>query len=273
MPPACLFLDNDDTLYQNSYQTEARITKAMGTYIQANLGLSPEKAFSLYREYGTTLKGLLAEGLIDVAGAEAFLLEAHAIDYREVIPDPLLADVLSRLRTPTWIFTAGTREHAERCMHKVGLEQHLRLEGIVDVRTCDFQSKHSEASFERALAAARSLNPSLRAQDCCLCDDSVKNIARAKAMGWTTVLVGTNDRATGEPLACEAADHIVPSLHSLPSVLPELFDDAGNVTSHASPVSSPSGGKAKKRSLGELADAGMSNADDDGVPRRVSIEL
>ena len=58
---------------------------------------------------------------------------------------------------------------------------------------------------------------------CVFCDDSVKNIKAAKAIGWRTVLVGDRDRDTGKPLECEAADFRVSSLHSLPAVLPECF--------------------------------------------------
>ena len=274
MAPSCLFLDNDDTLYQNEYRTEARITKAMGSYMEANLALSPEGAFRLYRQYGTTLKGLLTEGLIDVAGAEEFLEQAHDIDYCDVQPDPSLAHLLGRLNTPTWIFTAGTREHAERCMRKVGLEEALRLQGIVDVRSCNYESKHSESSFERALAAARSHQPELRPEDCCLCDDSVKNITRAKAMGWTTVLVGKSERGTGLPLACDAADYIVASLHELPGVLPELFRE---VSTPEQPSPAPvDASKCKKRGLQEAAafDTGHNEgAVHDGVTRRLSMEI
>ena len=44
-----------------------------------------------------------------------------------------------------------------------------------------------------------------------------------QAMGWTTVLVGDVDRA-GALRSCAEADFIIPSLHVLPTVLPQLFE-------------------------------------------------
>ena len=176
---------------------------------------------------------------------------------------------------------ASTREHALRCMARVGVAD-LPWRGIIDTRTCRLETKHSPSSFQacnpmssrpttlrgpgrspmhsglqlyatlcipactRALRRAcvlrvhsivRARTPCTRTaaqaamdaagvQDpsaCTLCDDSVKNIVAAHAFGWRTVLVGTNDRDSGLPLQCEAADLIVPSLHSLAEVAPELF--------------------------------------------------
>ena len=218
-----LFLDCDDCLYQNGWATEKKITASMGNYLANRLGLSSERSGELYKKYGTTLKGMLVEGLIDAAQAEDFLVSSHKIDYSDITPDDALASVLAELQRPTWVFTAGTSEHAQRCMSRLGLSDALALQSIIDVRTAKFESKHSELAFDAAFSAARSVLPSLRPAECLLCDDSVRNITRAKAMGWRTVLVGETER-TGEPRTCEAADFVVKSLHELPSILPELFE-------------------------------------------------
>ena len=145
MAPQALFLDCDDCLYQNEWRTEQRITKAMAAHVQDTHGVDADRARALYRQYGTTLKGLLVEGTIEGSSSiEEFLIAGHDIEYSDIHPDPELAATLARLRAPTWVFTAGTREHALRCMDALGLD--LPLQGIVDVRTCKFESKHSEAS-------------------------------------------------------------------------------------------------------------------------------
>ena len=97
---------------------------------------------------------------------------------------------------------------------------------IVDTRTCDLETKHDESSFNKAMDAAnvplsvRESNPAA----CILLDDSVTNIKRAKAMGWTTVLVGKVQRDNGQPLETPVeADYHVESLHQLPEVMPQLF--------------------------------------------------
>ena len=265
-----LFLDCDDCLYQNGWRTEARITASIGEYLEAHVGVPASKAFELYKAYGSTLKGLLAEGTLDTSGAEEFLIAAHDIDYCDIRPDPQLAAQLERLRVTTCVFTAGTHEHAKRCMHALGLGDRLRLQGIVDVRACNFETKHSSSSFEAALARARACDPSLSHEDCILCDDSERNIQRAKAMGWTTVLVGPARGSTGQPRACEAADYIIPSLHVLPTVLPDLFAPRRPILEAAMALnSSPSAtlsSQKRPRSLEEEIDVSL-------LPRRVSCEL
>ena len=68
-----IFVDCDDCLYQNNWATAAKITTSIAAYT-ANLGVSEEKAYALYKTHGTCLKGMLAEGLIAADAAEDFLL-------------------------------------------------------------------------------------------------------------------------------------------------------------------------------------------------------
>merc|ERR1712194_287946 len=174
---------------------------------------------NLYKTHGTCLKGLLVEGKITKDGAEEFLEKVHQIDYSDIDGDPKLRSVLERIKAPCWIFTASSREHAKRCMEKVGIAD-LDWKSIIDTRSCQFETKHSKKSFEVAMAEAGIKNPAA----CVFFDDSVKNIVAAKEFGWRTVLVGLKDRDSGAPITCDAADVHVSSLHMLPEVLPELFD-------------------------------------------------
>jgi len=218
MPVHTVFLDCDDCLYQNKWATAAKLTESIAAYT-AKLGVSKERAYELYKTHGTCLKGLLEEGLIDKStGIEEFLHAAHDINYDDISNDPELRRVLSSLAKPTWIFTASTREHVGRCVDRLGIAD-LPFKGIIDTRTCELETKHSPSSFNAAMAAAGVSE----AAGCLLCDDSVKNIQAAKAMGWTTVLVGKVDRDTGAPIQCAAADAHIDTLHSLPDVMPELF--------------------------------------------------
>ena len=82
-------------------------------------------------------------------------------------------------------------------------------------------TKHSKSAFEDAQRIAGVDDPAL----CIFADDSVKNIETAKAMGWTTILVGTHSRDAGELIVCPAADHIIGTIHELPKVMPDIFAD------------------------------------------------
>lgn len=100
MPIRALFLDCDDCLYQNSWRTEAKITESMQS-LTAKLGVSKDVAFEYYQKFGSTLKGLRVNGLIDDDSIEDFLVRAHQIDYSDIKADPALVEVLSKLSMPT----------------------------------------------------------------------------------------------------------------------------------------------------------------------------
>ena len=216
-PCQALFVDCDDCVYQNDWATAAKITTSIAAYT-VRIGVSKEQAYALYQKHGTCLKGLLAEGLLDESGAEAFLHEVHLIDYSDIAPDPILGQELARLAVPSWIFTASTSEHAKRCLERVGIGA-LPWRGVIDTRSCKLETKHSPSSFEAAMREAGVSDP----RRCVFCDDSVKNIKAAKAVGWRTVLVGLYDRDNGSRIVCQQADAHIASLHGLRGVLPELF--------------------------------------------------
>lgn len=216
-PVQVLFIDCDDCLYQNNWATAKKITASIAAYT-ASLGVSKDEAYAFYKKYGTCLKGLLTEGRIGSQGVEQFLEAVHDIDYSDIQPDPTLRAELANLTVPYYVFTASTSEHARRCLDRLGLSG-LPWKGVVDTRTCDLETKHSRSSFEAAMRFAGVTE----AKACVFCDDSVKNIVAAKAVGWRTVLIGLYDRDSGKPIQCDAADFHLASLHSLRSVMPELF--------------------------------------------------
>jgi pyrimidine 5'-nucleotidase len=217
-PVSVIFFDCDDTLYQNSWRTMRKITDSIEKYTE-RLGVDSAKGYELYKTYGTCLKGLLAEGFLKEADTEEYLKAVHAIDLSDIKPDPALRDCLARLSKPSWIFTASAREHAERCLERIGLAG-LDWRGIIDTRTCGLETKHSEVSFRTAMRTAGVTDPAA----CLFCDDSAKNITAAAAVGWRTVLVGKVDPVSGAEVKCEAAEFHIESLHELPKVLPDIFD-------------------------------------------------
>ena len=76
-----LFIDCDDCIYQNNWATARKITQSISSYT-ASLGVSQERAYSLYKTHGTCLKGLLLEGLINEAGVEDFLMKVRLVKTR-----------------------------------------------------------------------------------------------------------------------------------------------------------------------------------------------
>jgi pyrimidine 5'-nucleotidase len=164
---------------------------------------------------------LLVEGYLDEKGVADFLYNAHLIDYSDITEDLPLRKIVQAVTKPTWVFTAAPKEHAMRCLSRVGIPD-LFL-GVIDCHACKLETKHSAASFKVAMEMAGVADPGA----CVLCDDSTKNIEAAKLFGWRTVLVGKYDRDTGNEVVCASADHHIQSLHELPDVMPELFENTG----------------------------------------------
>src|SRR5262249_7999847 len=79
--------DLDNTLYPASCRLFDRIHARMTEFIAARLGLAPGDALAVqkryFREYGTTLRGLMTVDRID---PEDFLSYVHAVDLSCVPP-------------------------------------------------------------------------------------------------------------------------------------------------------------------------------------------
>lgn len=118
--------DLDNTLYPPSSDLFSQIDVRISDYIARHLGLSAEdarlKQKAFYRDYGTTLRGLMIEHDIE---PDAFLEYVHDIDYSPVVPNPALGRAIARLPGKKYIFTNGDRPHAERTAARLGIAEHF----------------------------------------------------------------------------------------------------------------------------------------------------
>jgi putative hydrolase of the HAD superfamily/pyrimidine and pyridine-specific 5'-nucleotidase len=118
---------------------------------------------------------------------------------------------------PKYIFTASVRHHAERCLKALGIDD--LFVDIIDVKSCNLETKHSPSSFEAAMRIASVTNP----EACVFLDDSVRNICAARQVGWRSILVGRVSRDTGQPITATDAEAEIDTIHDFPEVLPELY--------------------------------------------------
>jgi len=118
---------------------------------------------------------------------------------------------------PKYIFTASVREHAERCLVALGIDD--LFVDIIDCKTCGLETKHSRHAFEAAMKVAGVKSPS----KCLFFDDSVKNIRTARDIGWRAVLVGRIGRDNGQVVSSEHAELEIDRIHDIPSVFPDLL--------------------------------------------------
>jgi len=175
--------DLDNTLYPPSCNLFAQVDERMTRYIQTLLDISFQAARKIqkefYRDYGTTLCGLMDRYQID---PEEFLSFVHDIDYSWLAPNPALATVLSRLKGRKFIFTNGSRRHAEKALQQLGLD--AAFEAIFDIKDAAYTPKSEPAAYEKFLA-----DFDLEAKHAVMFEDLERNLLAPKALGLRTVLI------------------------------------------------------------------------------------
>lgn len=178
--------DLDNTLYRADNGIFAQIESRMTDYVSAFLKLPRDAARTrqkdLYRQYGTTLSGLMREHDCD---AEDYLHFVHDIDLGKLSPDEALSFALERLPGRRFVFTNGCRDHAARILDRLGMT-HL-FEQVWDIRTMGFAPKPDVQAYTSVVAAA-----GLVPQHAAMFDDIARNLVPARAMGMTTVWLKTD---------------------------------------------------------------------------------
>ena len=219
--PKAIFFDCDDCLYFDNWVTAKKLTDKIEEWC-VNHGLRQGQAYELYKQYGTALRGLLAEGYLEESESaiDKYLQDVHDIPLGETLQrDHQLRQMILAMDAsiPRYIFTASVRDHALRCLKALGIED--LFVGIIDCKSCDLETKHAPHSFRVAMSVAGVDDP-----ECCLLlDDSVRNIEAARHVGWRGVLVGKVGRDCGKPISSENAELEVDRIHHVSQVLPELF--------------------------------------------------
>ncbi len=178
--------DLDNTLYRADNGIFAQIESRMTDYVAALLKLPRDQARlrqkELYRQYGTTLSGLMCEHDVD---AEDYLHHVHDIDLGELGPDAPLAEAVAALPGQRFIFTNGCRNHAARILDRLGMT-HL-FESVWDIRTIAFAPKPQAAAYDSVVRAG-----GVDARASAMFDDIPRNLVPARALGMTTVWLKTD---------------------------------------------------------------------------------
>jgi putative hydrolase of the HAD superfamily len=134
--------DLDNTLYPHHTNLFAQIDIAMTSYVSQLLQLPRDDARKVqkdyYKDYGTTLAGLIARHNVD---PDDFLEKVHDIDYSWLDPDPALGEAIKALPGRKFIFTNGDRGHAERTARQLGILDHF--DDIFDIVAAELVPKPS----------------------------------------------------------------------------------------------------------------------------------
>jgi putative hydrolase of the HAD superfamily len=175
--------DLDHTLYPPSCNLFAEIDSRMSQFIEHLLGVHPSYARWLQKHYlrhfGTSLSGLMRVHKMD---PKAFLDYVHEIDLSAVAPNPDLKSAIAALPGRKFIFTNGTRRHAERVAAKVGILD--LFEDIFDIVDATYTPKPAPDPYHAALDRF-SITPITAA----MFEDQPRNLVVPHRLGMATVLV------------------------------------------------------------------------------------
>jgi putative hydrolase of the HAD superfamily len=196
--------DLDNTLYRADSDLFARIDARMSGYVASLLGVTPGEAKRIqkdyYRDYGTTLSGLIHVHGID---PETFLSHVHDIDLSPLEPDAALNRAIERLPGRRFVFTNGCRNHAGRVLERIGLSG--IMDDIWDIRTIAFEPKPRRGAYERVLA-----NAEISAGRAAMFEDVARNLVPAHELGMTTVWINN-----GSVWSKQGPEHPVAESHHI----------------------------------------------------------
>lgn len=179
--------DLDNTLYPHETDLFSQVDVRMTAYICKLLNLDHNAAHKVqkdfYRDYGTTLKGLIEQYGVD---PDDFLEKVHDIDYSWLKPDPALRQAISALCGRKLIFTNGDRKHAENTANELGILD--VFDDIFDIKAADYIPKPERETYERFLARFN-----VEPQKAAMFEDLARNLTVPKALGMRTVLIVPNN--------------------------------------------------------------------------------
>ncbi len=182
-----IVFDLDDTLYSATSGVFARMDKKINAFVMRELGLAPDAADRLrrdyWRRYGTTLRGLMLHHGVD---PERFLQEVHDVRPHELLgPDPELDAALAAIPARKVVHTNAIREHAERVLAALGVRHHFAA--IYDIRFDAYRPKPNARALARILR-----QEGAKPHETLVVDDQPANLAAAARLGCRTVLVSAH---------------------------------------------------------------------------------
>ena len=185
--------DLDNTLYPPEVRLFDQIEVRMTDWVMEALGVDRSEADRLrtkyWRDYGTTLAGLMAEHKVDPG---PYLTHVHEISLDHVEADGMLAARIRALPGRRIVYTNGSAPYAERVIAARGLSG--LFDAVYGVEHAGFRPKPERAAFEAIFA--RDGTDTGRAA---MFEDDARNLAAPHEMGMRTVHVAP---------APEPADHI-----------------------------------------------------------------
>lgn len=177
--------DLDNTLYPPEENIFSQIDKKMTTFISENLKISHEEAFNIQKQnfidHGTTLAGFMNTGNSKI-NPDKFLEYVHDINLNSLKEDNKLRKILLMLPGKKYIFTNGTKKHAENVLKKLNLEN--IFQSIFGIKEANYLPKPNIETYNLFLKI-NNIDP----KTSIMFEDMGRNLIPAKELGMTTVLL------------------------------------------------------------------------------------
>lgn len=177
--------DLDNTLYPPEENIFSQIDQKMTTFIAENLKISHEEAFNIQKQnfidHGTTLAGFMNTGNSKI-NPDKFLEYVHDINLNSLKEDNKLRKILLMLPGKKYIFTNGTKKHAENVLKKLNLEN--IFQSIFGIKEANYLPKPNIETYNLFLKI-NNINP----KTSIMFEDMGRNLIPAKELGMTTVLL------------------------------------------------------------------------------------
>jgi len=182
-----ILFDLDGVLYQDLEAVFGQVSKKMTKYISNKLGLDLKKARELqtnyFHKYNTSLNGLMIHHNIK---PEEFLKYVHDIDLSFMKKDLILRKELESLNLKKFIFTNGSKEHANNITAHLGVND--LFDGLFDIVDAQFSPKPTAKAFDLMVKKFK-INPS----ETLYIEDIAKNLSIGKERGTITAWLINNE--------------------------------------------------------------------------------
>lgn len=175
--------DLDNTLYPPAMRLFDQIEVRMTAYVMEALGVTRAEADRLraqyWRQYGTTLAGLMREHGLD---PDPYLMAVHEVDMSHMTPDAALASHIRALPGRRIVYTNGSAPYAERVLAARGLTG--LFDAIYGVEHAGYTPKPERAAFEEVFT-----RDGVIPDRAAMFEDDPRNLSAPHEMGMRTVHV------------------------------------------------------------------------------------
>jgi putative hydrolase of the HAD superfamily len=186
-----ILFDLDGVLYQDLKSVFGQVSRRMTEYISKKLNLNLKKAKELqtnyFHKYNTSLNGLMIHHNIE---PKDFLKYVHNIDLSFMSKDVILRNELENLNLKKFIFTNGSKYHANNITTHLGIND--LFDGIFDIVDSDFSPKPTAKAFDLMVKKFK-INP----KETLYIEDIAINLSIGKERGAITAWL-INDEYWGK---------------------------------------------------------------------------